>query len=47
LPWPPQPTLTGLRRPEALRAAAYPHSSKLSFRGHFRADEENYRSRKL
>ena len=32
-PWPPQPTLTGLRGPQGLRAAAYPHSSKLSFRG--------------
>ena len=30
---PPQPTLTGLRGPEGLRAAAYPRSSKLSFRG--------------
>ena len=37
---PPQPTLTGLRRPQGLRAAAYRHSSKLSFRGRFRAAEE-------
>ena len=47
LPWPPQPILTGLRRPQDLRAAAYRHSSKLSFRGRFRTAEENYRSRKL
>ena len=33
LPQAPQPTLTGLRRPHDLRAAAYRHSSKLSFRG--------------
>ena len=37
---PPQPTLTGLRGPEGHREAAYPHSSKLSFRGRIRAAEE-------